>query len=100
LVPTIRAAEPDARNKYWFSAAFADSEQAWAADSARFVFISAHMEGETGFNLTLSLHNQVVKIYIKLFFGDSLISLTLDSGYEKCTYSGVIGKRKDRRNNH
>jgi hypothetical protein len=53
--------------KYWFSAAFADSRQAWAADSSRFVFILAQMEGATGINLTLSLHYHAVKIDFKLF---------------------------------
>jgi hypothetical protein len=54
-------------NKYWFSAAFADSRQPWDEGSARLVFILGQMESPTGFNLTLSLHNQVVKKYFKLF---------------------------------
>jgi hypothetical protein len=69
--------------KYWFSAALADSGQAWAADSA--LFVLAQMEGPTGFNITLPNHYQVVKIYFK-FFGASLIKLTLDFGYEKYIY--------------
>ena len=68
LAPTIGAVERDAGYKYCFSTAFADRGQTWAPDSARFVFILAQMEGATGFNRTISLHNQVVKIYFNLFW--------------------------------
>lgn len=56
LAPTIRAAERDTGYKYWFSAPFADSGQAWAADSTYFVFILEQMTAATRFNLPLSLH--------------------------------------------
>jgi hypothetical protein len=67
MAPIIGAAEPDACNNYWLTAAFADSGRAWASDSACFVFILAQMEGATGFNPTLSLHYHAVKIDFKLF---------------------------------